>query len=100
MEKDVCFLYYISLPQPSKIGSSPEQAVSFFHEMEQMVPNGDLELQTLLHYGQARLAASQGKIQQALILGEASAAAFENAGNYRFHEIRRWLKSVQDSGDL
>ena len=72
-----------------------EQAVSFFHEMEQMVPNGDLELQTLLHYGQARLAASQGKMQQAQLLGEASAAAFENAGNYRFHEIKRWLKSVQ-----
>jgi tetratricopeptide (TPR) repeat protein/transcriptional regulator with XRE-family HTH domain len=72
-----------------------EKAIAFFHELEQMIPDDDLELQTLLHYGHARLAASQGKMEQAQLLAEASAAAFEDAGNYRFREIRRWLKSIQ-----
>lgn len=72
-----------------------EKAIAFFHELEQMIPDGDLELQTLLHYGHARLAASQGKMEQARLLAEASAAAFEDAGNYRFHEIRHWLGSLQ-----
>ena len=72
-----------------------EHAIACLYEMEQMIPDDDLELQTLLRYGQARLAASQGNMQQAQHLGEVSAAAFENAGNYRFHEIKRWLTSIQ-----
>jgi tetratricopeptide (TPR) repeat protein len=74
---------------------STEKAIAFFEEMKQMIPDDNLELQTLLHYGQARLAASQGEIQKAQLLGEASASAFEDAGNYRFHEIRHWLELLQ-----
>jgi hypothetical protein len=70
------------------------EAETAFREMQRIVPSGDVELQSFLRYGQARLAASQGQLQQARLLGEASASALGRAGHYRFQEVRRWLDAL------
>ena len=71
-----------------------EEAEADFHEMQRIVPHGDLELHALLQYGLAQLAAGQGQLQQARELGEASALTLERVGHYQSHEIRRWLNSL------
>ena len=71
-----------------------EEAAANFREMQRIVPNGDLELHAVLQYGLAQLAASQGQLQHARQLGEASALTLERVEHYQSHEIRRWLNSL------
>jgi tetratricopeptide (TPR) repeat protein/transcriptional regulator with XRE-family HTH domain len=59
-----------------------------------IIPQNDLELQTLAQYGQARLFAAQGNIQKARQLGEASATVFENMGHHDAEQVRHWLASI------
>ncbi len=71
-----------------------DEADGVFREMQQMIPNGDLELYAFLQYGQARLAASRGQLQQARFLGESSVAALQRVGHYQFHQVRQWLNAL------
>ena len=71
-----------------------EEAKAEFDEMQRIVPQSDVELHSLLQYGLAQLAASQGQLQQARQLGEASALTLERIGHYQFQEVRRWLSSL------
>jgi tetratricopeptide (TPR) repeat protein/transcriptional regulator with XRE-family HTH domain len=71
-----------------------EEAEGTLTELLAVIPQDDLELQALAQYGQARLFAAQGNIQQARQLGEASANAFENMGHHDADQVRQWLASI------
>jgi tetratricopeptide (TPR) repeat protein len=71
-----------------------EEAEVTLTRMLHIIPQDDLELQTLAQYGQARLFAAQGNIQKARQLGEASATVFEDMGHHDAEQVRHWLASI------
>jgi tetratricopeptide (TPR) repeat protein len=71
-----------------------EEAEVALREMQEIIPSGDQELHALFLYGQARLAASRGQIQQAQHLGETSATAFEEMGHHEAQRVKKWLASI------
>ena len=72
----------------------PDTAELAFREMLTIIPERGQDLIALAHYGLARAVATQGNIQEARRLGEASVAALETMGHRNVQEVRDWLKST------
>jgi len=66
-----------------------------FREMLATVPEGNQDLVALAQFGLARTKAAQGKVQDALKLGEASRASLEVTGSHKAKEVREWLHSMK-----
>jgi tetratricopeptide (TPR) repeat protein/DNA-binding XRE family transcriptional regulator len=66
-----------------------------FRTMLATVPEGNQDLVALAQFGLARAKAAQGKVQDALKLGEGSRAALEVTGSHKAKEVREWLHSMK-----
>ncbi|MBV9690455.1 MAG: tetratricopeptide repeat protein [Ktedonobacteraceae bacterium] len=71
-----------------------EAAETSFHEMVNAIPEGSRELMALAQYGLARVAAAQGKFQDARKLGEKSVTTLEKIGHRKAQEVRHWMNSI------
>jgi tetratricopeptide (TPR) repeat protein/transcriptional regulator with XRE-family HTH domain len=71
-----------------------EEAQSAFHEMSNLVPNGNQELAAQAQYGMARVAAAQGHSAEAHRLGEASLAIFAAIEHHTAAEVNQWLSAL------
>jgi hypothetical protein len=58
------------------------------------VPENLLDTRLGAIYGQAQIAARQGKNRQARELGEQCLKQLEASGNYRISEVRAWLQTL------
>jgi tetratricopeptide (TPR) repeat protein len=71
-----------------------EEAQSAFHEMSNLVPNGNQELTAQAQYGMARVAAAQGHSAEAHRLGEASLGIFAAIEHHTAAEVNQWLSAL------
>ncbi len=71
-----------------------EAAMSVFREILVINPEGEQDLVALAYYGMARIANSQGDINEARRLGELSVLVLESIGNRKAKEVRNWLDSI------
>jgi tetratricopeptide (TPR) repeat protein/transcriptional regulator with XRE-family HTH domain len=71
-----------------------EAAEAIFREMLNTTPEGDQDLSALAHYGLARIAATQGNVDEARQRGEVSVAVLETMGHHKAKEVRDWLDSI------
>jgi tetratricopeptide (TPR) repeat protein/transcriptional regulator with XRE-family HTH domain len=71
-----------------------QAAQQVFTQMLDLVPDGYRVLKAHAQYGLARIAASQGQLQQAKDLAEQSCATFEALGHRKRSIVRQWLESL------
>lgn len=72
----------------------PDVAAIHFADAQVHAPQGHTELQAMITYGLARLAALQQQIPQARSLGESSLALFTTMGHRRAKEVEDWLRTL------
>ncbi|HZS76808.1 MAG TPA: tetratricopeptide repeat protein [Ktedonobacteraceae bacterium] len=71
-----------------------ESAEKAFQEMILMTPSESQDLLALARYGLARVAAAQGDIDHAQVLGNKSVRVLELIGHRNAREVRNWLCSI------
>ena len=70
------------------------EAEQAFHETLEYVPKGEHAVNVSACFGLARVAALQGKIEEARQLGETCLEKFAASGYFRSEEVRSWLDSL------
>jgi tetratricopeptide (TPR) repeat protein/transcriptional regulator with XRE-family HTH domain len=65
-----------------------------YRNMLKITPEGTQDLIALAHYGLGRVAAAQGKLEEAIRLGDISIALLESLGHRKTVEVKNWLYSV------
>lgn len=73
-----------------------EVALSTFHEILTINPEGEQDAVALAYYGMARIANLKGDKEEAYKLGESSVVMLETIGNRKSKEVRTWLFSIND----
>jgi tetratricopeptide (TPR) repeat protein len=71
-----------------------QAAQQVFTQMLELVPDGYRVLEAHAQYGLARIAASQGLLDQAKDLAERSCATFEALGHRKRSIVKQWLASL------
>ncbi|MGH2493426.1 MAG: tetratricopeptide repeat protein [Ktedonobacteraceae bacterium] len=65
-----------------------------YHYMLEITPEGTQDLIALAHYGLGKVAAAQGKLEEAIRLGDISITLLETLGHRKAVEVKNWLCSV------
>ncbi len=73
-----------------------DAAAAHFREMLTVIPTGNQDLFALAQYGQARVLAAQGDINEARRRGEASVRILETVRDRHVQEVRNWLTSLNN----
>jgi tetratricopeptide (TPR) repeat protein/transcriptional regulator with XRE-family HTH domain len=76
------------------------EAAAAFDEMYLVGVRGSQEYEALARYGQARVAAAQGKLIEARQHGHASLALLKSMEHYKVAEVEQWLATCPDGDTL
>jgi tetratricopeptide (TPR) repeat protein/transcriptional regulator with XRE-family HTH domain len=71
------------------------EAEETYRHMLRITPDGTQDLIALAHYGLGRVAAAQGKLEEAIRLGDISIILLETLGHRKTFEVKNWLHSVE-----